>query len=904
MPDFLRHFPIKDLDISKSTLRILDKLGYVELDDLDSLSYGEFRRYIRSFPNTNPVIDDIAQAVDSLRLNSSRVESLLTATVSYPSSSKGPPDSLRDAETQEVSSVEPIEDSTETEFIYIPSNLRGHRLANYDMSVRLTNVLRQANLRLVGDLHGHRFADFGKCRNFGAKTLTELREFVRRLQSSIESTGAPLAEPSESGNVLAIPQIAQELRLVELPMSVRLENALQSRGYKILGELRGLDLHELLGVKNFGRKCAVELLTLIRSAAAGEFSASDPDDVTSSLNKVASLIDVGLDRLPSRDLKIVEERLSGNHGHPRTLEDVGRSFNITRERVRQIVKVSVSKIRRQGGPKLVRALEVVARECEQGVYPLTAELFGHWLGNQKRSCRYQPEFYVRILDVLEPSIPAWPPGSIREAADSTLTLKIEQALEHYLRENEVAPSAKEAYTVLRRQPDLRNLSIGTFLSSLRRGGKIVVDLPEPYRPELRLRQVRMRIPDFASAILQDSSEPLTPEAIITQAKRRYGEDAIAVSSRTAGNALALDPQFYLLGPRSFGLRKHFGIPEPRWSLLRDKFARLLKDENRPISTIELVKRQTVAGFAQANSCEMAEIIRQDPRFIDLGRQLFGLADWGVQEREKVNDLVPRVFEEAKRALTIQQTLVRMTRLRSVSPNTIANILQKHPAVRRLGFGYYGLKKWGSTESEIILMSRDAVHMAVRRATPPVTFGQLCTTFGIPAEGRLANMLWKACSSSPNLRRAPERQDVETLLLHKATSLEQILANIARALQRPAPAYELEWELRTKFGKLFDKVRLSEIEERLSKSPLFLRNAAGEFVLDEELDLQEFDVDGLRSASVKALLESRDVAATSELLERLERQGLDLAGLSSDMLASILRGARELQEVGHHRFRTR
>jgi hypothetical protein len=116
--------------------------------------------------------------------------------------------------------VQPIEDSTETESIYIPSNLRGHRLANYDMSVRLTNVLHQASLRLVGDLHGHRFADFGKYRNFGAKTLTELREFVRRLQSSIESTGAPLAEPSESGNVLAIPQIAQELRLVELPMSV------------------------------------------------------------------------------------------------------------------------------------------------------------------------------------------------------------------------------------------------------------------------------------------------------------------------------------------------------------------------------------------------------------------------------------------------------------------------------------------------------------------------------------------------------------------------------------------------------------------------------------------------------------------------------------------------------------
>jgi DNA-directed RNA polymerase sigma subunit (sigma70/sigma32) len=48
-----------------------------------------------------------------------------------------------------------------------------------------------------------------------------------------------------------------------------------------------------------------------------------------------------MEGLSPRDREITEQRLFGNDGEPRTLEEAGREFGMTRERVRQIVKGTV-----------------------------------------------------------------------------------------------------------------------------------------------------------------------------------------------------------------------------------------------------------------------------------------------------------------------------------------------------------------------------------------------------------------------------------------------------------------------------------------------------------------------------------------------------------------------------------
>ena len=49
--------------------------------------------------------------------------------------------------------------------------------------------------------------------------------------------------------------------------------------------------------------------------------------------------------LPRRDREVLELRYGLNGEHPRTLDEVGRTFNVTRERIRQIENQSLKKLR-------------------------------------------------------------------------------------------------------------------------------------------------------------------------------------------------------------------------------------------------------------------------------------------------------------------------------------------------------------------------------------------------------------------------------------------------------------------------------------------------------------------------------------------------------------------------------
>ena len=52
-----------------------------------------------------------------------------------------------------------------------------------------------------------------------------------------------------------------------------------------------------------------------------------------------------LDSLSERERKVIELRFGLEDGHPRTLEEVGREFGVTRERIRQIESKTLSKLR-------------------------------------------------------------------------------------------------------------------------------------------------------------------------------------------------------------------------------------------------------------------------------------------------------------------------------------------------------------------------------------------------------------------------------------------------------------------------------------------------------------------------------------------------------------------------------
>lgn len=58
-----------------------------------------------------------------------------------------------------------------------------------------------------------------------------------------------------------------------------------------------------------------------------------------------------LDVLDDREKKIIFQRFGLDGGKPKTLEEVGKKFGVTRERIRQLQNIALSKLRRALGKK-------------------------------------------------------------------------------------------------------------------------------------------------------------------------------------------------------------------------------------------------------------------------------------------------------------------------------------------------------------------------------------------------------------------------------------------------------------------------------------------------------------------------------------------------------------------------
>jgi RNA polymerase primary sigma factor len=79
--------------------------------------------------------------------------------------------------------------------------------------------------------------------------------------------------------------------------------------------------------------------------SVGDENAETPFEWLSDKNlrsEVKGLLEV----LDKRELKIISQRFGLDGGKPKTLEDVGRDFGITRERIRQLQNTALTKLRR------------------------------------------------------------------------------------------------------------------------------------------------------------------------------------------------------------------------------------------------------------------------------------------------------------------------------------------------------------------------------------------------------------------------------------------------------------------------------------------------------------------------------------------------------------------------------
>ena len=97
----------------------------------------------------------------------------------------------------------------------------------------------------------------------------------------------------------------------------------------------------------------VELARLLREEGIGRFAVSEPAEAASFTLLKEQLMDV-LSTLTPREEKVLKLRFGIEDGRTRTLEEVGKEFNVTRERIRQIEAKALRKLRHPSRSKKLK----------------------------------------------------------------------------------------------------------------------------------------------------------------------------------------------------------------------------------------------------------------------------------------------------------------------------------------------------------------------------------------------------------------------------------------------------------------------------------------------------------------------------------------------------------------------
>ena len=116
-----------------------------------------------------------------------------------------------------------------------------------------------------------------------------------------------------------------------------------------IAEVAGIELEEIESIKRFAQ-APVSLEQPVGDEEESEFGQFIADERAESPYEQAAEILTNealrhaLEKLSYRERRVLELRYGLGGEHPRTLDQVGRTFNVTRERIRQIENQSLKKL--------------------------------------------------------------------------------------------------------------------------------------------------------------------------------------------------------------------------------------------------------------------------------------------------------------------------------------------------------------------------------------------------------------------------------------------------------------------------------------------------------------------------------------------------------------------------------
>lgn len=340
--------------------------------------------------------------------------------------------------------------------------------------------------------------------------------------------------------------------------------------------------------------------------------------------KLAEIIEEMFLVLTNKEKDVIIQRFSLDNKPKRTLEFIGQKFSVTRERIRQIEKIALSKLRRTVKATRLNLVNEAAIEIvnTKGGVILEKELVDQILNTIQSSEKIDANIVLLALSInphlskiekRQTSKPFWRQNSI----DAKIIFKIISiALKALKKQKDVLLNAK-IITQIRQSFDneLKDFADSTIIACLQTDKRL--KQTETGFGLMSWRHINPKsIRDKAYIILKNSKKPLH---FIDIAKKIEDAqfNAKSVTVQAVHNELIRYDQFVLVGRGLYTL-KEFGFQKGTVSEIIENLLR----EHAPLSKQEIIdgvlrQRQVKKGTISLN-------LQKNPQFVRVGRAVYTL----------------------------------------------------------------------------------------------------------------------------------------------------------------------------------------------------------------------------------------------------------------------------------------
>jgi hypothetical protein len=328
--------------------------------------------------------------------------------------------------------------------------------------------------------------------------------------------------------------------------------------------------------------------------------------------------------LTEKEKEVISKRFSLDNKPKQTLEQIGRHFSVTRERIRQIEKIAIGKLRRtvkNTRLNIIRELSSEILKASGGVMlesKLVASIINK-LGTSEDVDKYIIRLALNIntdLEKIEKNNELRPFWKEKDISLTDITAVLKQGVKLLKKSKEVLEEQKLAAAIkqeLKGKVDHPDVMIVSALETDNR----IKRVPEGFGL-MEWRHINPKsIRDKAYIVLKKAEKPLHFVEIANQITAA-GFDKKVVTVQAVHNELIRYEQFVLVGRGLYAL-KEWGYSK---GTVADVIEGLLKKKS-PMSKQEII--QGVLKQRQVKKGTISLNLQKNPQFVRVGRAVYKLA---------------------------------------------------------------------------------------------------------------------------------------------------------------------------------------------------------------------------------------------------------------------------------------